>query len=323
MNSLLRSTLAVTSLLTLALSSGISSAQQFPNKPVRIIVPSSPGVSTDLVPRSVSPTLAKMLGQPVVIENKPGAGMSLAFEYVAKQSPADGYTIALVSVSDLALYPLLVKDTRFDALKDLPPFIDICDGPLILNSSNTLPWKNFQEMVAWARANPGKLNYGASTPTTRLPMVMLFNELGINAVYIPYSGGGPYIQGVVSGEVHLGLTLEGTVTQYKDKLIPLTIIGNKRRPTLPNTPPLAELGHPKVVGGITFSFNVPAGTPKAVVDRLNAAANQALQTAEVKELIAKLNYDIVGGTTEFSAKRLADAGVAYAGAAKAAGIRPD
>jgi tripartite-type tricarboxylate transporter receptor subunit TctC len=321
MNTLHRHLAALAASLTLA--AGAASAQQFPNKAVRIIVPSSPGVSTDLVPRAVSPTLAKLLGQPVVIENKPGAGMSLAFEFVAKQSAPDGYTIALVSVSDLSLYPLLVKDTRFDAMKDLPPFIDICDGPLILNSSNALPWKNFQEMVAWARANPGKLNYGASTPTTRLPMVMLFNELGINAVYIPYSGGGPYIQGVVSGEVHLGLTLEGTVTQYKEKLIPLTIVGNKRRPTLPNTPSLAELGHPKVVGGITFSFNLPAGTPKAVVDRLNAATNQALQTTEVKELMAKLNYDIVGGTVEFSAKRLADAGVAYAGAAKAAGIRPD
>jgi tripartite-type tricarboxylate transporter receptor subunit TctC len=304
-------------------AAGLSFAQQFPAKPVRIIVPSSPGVSTDLVPRSVSPTLAKVLGQPVVIENKPGAGMALAFEYVAKQSAPDGYTILLASVSDLSLYPLLVKDVRFDALKDLPPFIDICDAPLIMNSSNTLPWKNFQEMVAWARANPGKLNYGASTPTTRLPMVMLFQELGINAVYIPYSGGGPYIQGVVSGEVHLGLTLEGTVIQYKDKLIPLTIVGNKRRPTLPATPSLAELGHPKIVGGITFSFNLPAGTPKPIADRLNASVNQALQSPEVKDLMAKLNYDIVGGTTEFSAKRLADSGRAYADAAKAAGMRPD
>ena len=311
--------------LTLAFwfAAGLSFAQQFPAKPVRIIVPSSPGVSTDLVPRSVSPTLAKVLGQPVVIENKPGAGMALAFEYVAKQSAPDGYTILLASVSDLSLYPLLVKDVRFDALKDLPPFIDICDAPLIMNSSNTLPWKNFQDMVAWARANPGKLNYGASTPTTRLPMVMLFQELGINAVYIPYSGGGPYIQGVVSGEVHLGLTLEGTVIQYKDKLIPLTIVGNKRRPTLPVTPSLAELGHPKIVGGITFSFNLPAGTPKPIVDRLNTSVNQALQSPEVKDLMAKLNYEIVGGTTEFSAKRLADSGRAYADAAKAAGMRPD
>lgn len=309
--------------LACALAAGQAVAQQFPTKPIRIIVPSSPGVSTDLVPRSVSPTLAKILAQPVVIENKPGAGMALAFEYVAKQSAADGYTILLASVSDLSLYPLLVKDTRFDALKDLPPFIDICDAPLILNSSNTLPWKNFQEMASWARANPGKLNFGASTPTTRLPMVMLFNELGINAVYIPYSGGGPYIQGVVSGEVHLGLTLEGTVTQYKDKLIPLAVVGNKRRPTLPTSPSLAELGHAKVVGGITFSFNVPSGTPKSVVDRLNAATNQALQANEVKELLAKLNYDIVGGTVELSSKRLNDSARAYADAAKVAGIRPD
>jgi len=316
-------TIAIAAALTCTLSAGASLAQQFPNKPLRIIVPSSPGVSTDLVPRSISPTLAKVLGQPVVVENRPGAGMSLAFEHVAKQSAPDGYTIALVSVSDLVLYPLLNKEVRFDALKDLPPFVDLCDGPLILNSASIHPWKSFPEMVSYARANPGKLNYGASTPTTRLPMVMLFQELGINAVYIPYSGGGPYIQGVVSGEVHLGLTLEGTVTQYKDKLIPLAIVGSKRRPTLPNTPSLAELGHPKVVGGITFSFNLPAGTPKPVVDRLNAATNQALQSAEVKELIAKLNYDIVGGTQESAAKRLADSARAYADAAKSAGISPN
>jgi tripartite-type tricarboxylate transporter receptor subunit TctC len=306
-----------------ALIAGVAFGQQYPSKPVRIIVPSTPGVSTDLIPRAVAPVLAKILGQAVVVENKPGAGMMLAFEYVAKQVPADGYTVAMVSVADLVLYPLTVKDVRFDALKDLPPLVDISEGPYFLNSSATLPWKSFPEMVAYARANPGKLNYGASSPSTRLPMVTLFRELGIDAVYIPYNSGAPYIQGVVSGEVHLGLTSEATVVNFKEKVNALAATGNQRRSTFPNVPTLTELGYPNVKAAVTFSFNLPAGTSKPIVDRLNAAANQALQTPEVKSFIAKFGYEAVGGTAEFAANRLADSARAFADAARAAGIRPE
>ena len=298
-----------------------ANAQEFPNKPLRIIVAESPGTTTDIVARIMAPEMSRLLGQPIVIEQKLGAGSIIGLEYVARQVPPDGYTAISASVTSLALLPLTVKELRFDPLKDLPPYIGLAEGRLVFGTSPKLSWKTFNELVASAKATPGKLNYGASSPQVRFPMLMLLQDLGLDVVSIPYSAGGPYLQALLAGEVHMGFMGEAAAIGFGDKLRMLAITGEKRSAAVPDIPTFAQLGYPQVPG-VGYSFNVPARTPKAVIDRLNAAASRALGDPDVKARMAKLQLDILDETSETAARKLAAIGRNYADIARKMGIQP-
>jgi tripartite-type tricarboxylate transporter receptor subunit TctC len=302
-------------------ASAQSAAQDFPNKPLRIIVAESPGTTTDIIARVMAPEMSRLLGQPIVIEQKLGAGSIIGLEYVAKQVPADGYTSISVSVTSLATLPLTVKDLRFDPLRDLPPYIGLAEGRLIFGTSPKLPWKNFKEMMSSAKATPGKLNYGASSPQVRFPMLMLVQDLGLDVVSIPYSAGGPYLQALVAGEVHMGFMGEAAAIGFGERLRMLAVTGDKPSVAVPDIPTFAQLGHPQVPG-VGYSFNLPALTPKAAIDKLNAAASRALGNAEVRAGLGKLRLDILDESPETAAKNLAQIGRNYADIARKMGIQP-
>jgi tripartite-type tricarboxylate transporter receptor subunit TctC len=298
-----------------------AAAQDFPNKLVRIVVPNSAGTILDLLSRIMAPDMAKSLGQPVIVENKPGANNIIGLEYVAKQAPADGYTIVTATVSVLATLPLLAKELRFDPHNDLPPLIGLVDTRSTLSSSAKMPYKTFREMVAHAKANPGKLNYGDPSPAVRLVMEIITREAGINVVRVPYAAAGPYQQAVAGGEVQIGILGEAAVANWGDKINVLAVTGVNRLPSLPNTPTFAELGLPQVPGQST-SMNVRAGTPKAATDKLYAAAVFALSQPEVRAQFSKLQSEISIETPDVAARKLAQQAKMFGDVAKAAGIQP-
>ena len=322
MSSTLRITCLALASLAALLGTSMASAQNYPAKPVRYIVPYGPGATLDIVARTMAPEMSKALGQPLIVENKPGADAIIGLEHVAKQSPADGYTVTIAAVAGLATLPLTVKELRFDPLKDLPPVISMVEGAYIFGSAAKYPWKNYAEFVTNGRANPGKLNYGASSTAVRLLSEALIRAVGIHVVYIPYKEGGAYITSVGAGEVQMGFMSEGSAIGLGDRFRALAVTGATRRATYRDAPTFAELGHPEI-RGVAYSLNVAAGTPKPIVDRLNAAASIALQQPEVRAQYGKMRLDVVGGTPEEAARILATMAKTYAEIAKNVGIQAE
>ena len=303
------------------LAASRAGAQDFPNKPVHFIVPYGAGATLDIVARVVGQEMAKSLAQPVVVENKPGADAIIGFEYVAKQVPADGYTIMIAAVSGLATLPLTVKALRFDPLADLPPVLGMVEGRYILTASTKLPVKTFTEFVAYAKANPGKLNFGASSTTVRLQTEALLRELGINVVYVPYKSGPTYIQAIESGEIQLGFVAEGSAMSMGERARILAVTGYKRSENFRDVPTFVELGLPGI-RGVSYSLNMRVGTPKTAIDRIQAAAAQALAQPDVKAQLLKMGLDPVAQPADAAARRLAEEARAFGDVARKAGIQP-
>ncbi len=303
-----------------ALAPALAIAQDFPTRPIRMIVANTPGTIADILGRVMATEMAKTLGQPIVVENKPGANAIIGLEYVAKQ-PADGYILVSTAVTALASLPVTVKELRFDPLKDIPPLIGLIEGPYIFGSPAIAPWKNFTEFVAYAKANPRKLNYGAPAPTVRLPIEALIREIGLEIVHVPYPGGGPYMQAIVANEVQMGLIPESAAKTFGEKFRPIAVTGEKRVASMPDVPTFKELGYPQI-RGLAYSFNVPAGTPKFAADKLYAAASRALKDPDIKARIAKMGFEIVEQSPEVAAKALNDEAKFLADVAKKIGLAP-
>lgn len=295
------------------LAVGYSNAQEYPIKPIRMIVPVVPGSTADLVARIMSPGLAQLLEQSVVIENKPGAEHMLAYEYVAKQAPADGYTIATVQTATLAVLPVIQKNLRFDPLKDLPPFMNVVETVTYFGSAAKVPWRTFHEMVAYAKANQGKLNYAYPSAITRLKMEMLFQGLGLNVVPIGYKG--LALPSILNGEVQFGVVSSANVTAAGNRFKVLAVSGVKRQPSLPNVPTFTELGFPQIQGG-GFSFNLRAGTTQSVIAKLHSVSAKALLLPDIKDKFKKADIEIVGDPPDVSMKSLIEEARMYADIAK-------
>lgn len=319
MYSCVRSLFVVVFASMFAAFGGSAWPQDFPSRPIRIIVANTPGSTADIVPRVIAPEMAKTLGQSIVIENKPGADSVIGYEYVAKQ-PADGYTLASVIVPGLVALPLMVKELRFDPLRDLTPVVEFVEQRLLLASSSKLPWKNLSEFVATAKVDPSKLNYAASGTNIRLLTESLLNDLGLTITYVPYVGAAPYFQGLVRGDVHIGLAAETQTIANRDSLRALAQTGRQRSSAFSDVPTFSELGHPQIAGVIS-SLNVPTGTPKAIVDRLNAAASRALQNPDIRAQFSKLRMEILDTPPEASARNLTSLANLFAGIAKKGGVQ--
>jgi tripartite-type tricarboxylate transporter receptor subunit TctC len=296
-------------------------AQEFPTRPLRLVVATTPGQTPDTLARTMALELPKFLGQPVLVENKPGAASLIGYEYVAKQVPADGYTFGIVLVPDLATMPFTVKELRFDPLKDLRPFIGLVEVRLAFGSSTTLPWKSLAELAAYGKANPGKLNYGASLASIRLLTEAVIRDLGMNVVHVPYTAGGPYLQALLAAEIQMGFIAEAPAMSLAEKFRTLAVTGEQRAPGLPAVPTFAELGYPRI-RGVSYSLNVPAATPRPIIDRLHAAASRALQEPTARAQFEKMRLSVVGGTPESASARLAEEAKTFAEVARQVGIQP-
>ncbi len=301
---------------------GLSHAQDFPAKPLRFVVPTTPGSTGDLVARVMGIEMARVIGQPVIVDNKPGANQIIGLENVARQSPADGYTIGIVGIDGMALLPLTTKELRFDPLKDLTMVLGIAEARYVLVSPVAKPWKAFNELVAHAKANPGKLNYGSSVHQVRFPVMMLMQELGLDMLHIPYSGGRPYEQALATGTLDLGILTEGSASRAGNDFNLLATTGTQRMAARPNAPMFAEVGFPQIKGP-AYGMSVRTGTPRTIVDKLAAAAGTALDRPEAKGAMEKLFLRVTNEKPDAVTRSTLETFRFYADFAKKVNLKPE
>jgi tripartite-type tricarboxylate transporter receptor subunit TctC len=287
--------LAAVSLL--AVSSAVL-AQSYPTKPIRVLVNSAAGGLTDIIARLVVTRMSQSMGQPMIVENRPGAGGLAGAESVAKAEP-DGYTIGVVA-SAITVAPLLMPTPPFDASKDFTPVALLMSTPLVLVTNINSPYQTVAQFVADAKARPGEISIasGGNATMTHLLAEQLQAHAGLNLIHVPYKGGGPALNDVLAGHVPVyfdTLTTSAKLVQ-ENKLRALAIVSPKRSPALPAVPTLAEAGYPEVKGMAWFAIVGPPNMRGEIVARLNDEASKALNAPEVRERILSLGGTVEGGS---------------------------
>lgn len=298
----------LTALMAVCLATALpAAAQTYPERPVKLVVPYAPGGSADITARLVSDEWGKALGQSIVIENKAGAGGNVGVDSVAK-SKADGYTIGLQTVS-LAINPGLFPRMPYDTLKDLEPIGMVASSQHVLVVNPQLPASNVKELIALAKAQPGKLNYGSAGNGSTFHMsAELFKAVaGTDIVHVPYRGGGPALNDTIAGMVNMSFPVLSAARGMVEsgRLRALGVTGPQRSALLPNVPTIAEAGLPDYNFETWFMVFAPAGTPKAVIDKLNASLNQALGSPALKERMVREGFDPIPSTPAQAERRLA------------------
>jgi len=286
------------------LAGGTAVAQDYPSRPIKVILPFSPGGAVDGPMRIVAQELSKRLGQSVFVENKPGAGATIGSEIVAK-SPPDGYTLLLASQTN-AISASMYKDLTFDPIEDFAPISLIGREPGVLVVNPALPVKTFQEFVAYVKARPGEVYYASSGNGSgqHLFAALLASMTGMKMNHVPYRGSGQATTDVLAGTVPVSIPgTAGMVGHIKaGKLRPLAVTGSQRSPQLPDVPTVIESGVPGYQAYVWMGLLAPKGTPAAVVTRLNAELLRVLATDEVKTYMANAGIEVVGSTpAEFGA----------------------
>lgn len=265
-------------------------AQDYPSRPIRIIVPTPAGGPVDVMARVLANALPAVLGQTVFIENKPGAGNTIGSQQAAA-ADADGYTLMVSAASGLIMSPMIVKNAGYDS-SSFAPVALIAETPQVLVVNPQLPFKSVAELVAYARENPGKLNYstGGIGTLPHLNAELLKSISEINILHVPYKGGGPSLTAVVAGEVQMTFDTVSTSLQLiqDGKLRGLAIVGPKRAPELPDLPTMPEIGFQALTSGAWTALMAPLDTPRPIITKLNAATNAALTGQSMREALAKL-----------------------------------
>jgi len=281
-------------------------AASFPNKPIRMVVGFAAGGGNDIFARLIQNELAKRTGWTVVVENKAGAGGRLAAEYVARE-PADGYTILVGASGAMTIGPLIYK-TDYQTLKNFIPLTMIGDFPLFLAVASDHPAKNAKELVEWTKANTGKANYATSSPAFTLPSELFKMKSGAMGTAIPYKSSGESILAVISGNAAMTMVdPPPMVPQVQGgKLRALAVASKVRFPDLPDVPTMTEAGFPDVNVSLWSGFFVPAGTPKAIVEKLHKELNAVLTQTEVKGKLEAMAVRPTGTGTEEFTKIIAD-----------------
>jgi tripartite-type tricarboxylate transporter receptor subunit TctC len=272
-------------------------AQAYPSKPVKMIIPFAPGGASDFVGRIFQPKLSEILGQQIVIENRAGASGNIGMA-AAASAPPDGYTIYLGNVGTVAINPGVFPKLAVVPTRDFIAVTQVVDVPGVLIANPELQAHSLKDVIAIAKAHPGKLNYASpgSGSQNRLEMEMLRRAYGLDMVHVPYKGGaGPAVAGLIGGETHLMFTtVSSAMTGIQNgRLRPIVVVAARRLPALPNVPTMVESGHPDSRSGSWQGIFVPAGTPKAVVERLFPAVQQAMKAPEVAERLAKGGVEVV------------------------------
>jgi tripartite-type tricarboxylate transporter receptor subunit TctC len=291
-------------ILLAALCTG-ASAQGFPNKPIRIIVPFAPGGNVDITARLIAPGLQDALGQPVVVENKPGAGGTIGADQVAKSTP-DGYTLLMGSNSTFSVAPSLYPKNPYNPLKDFAPVVSIASAPFVLVVSGASPSKDAAELVARAKSDPGKLTMSsAGTGSSNHLVGELFQEIsGAKFTHVPYKGSGQALTDLMGGQVDLHFDqLTSAAGHVKSgKLRALMVTSPTRVAMMPEVPTAREAGYPAFEATNVTGLIAPAGTPTDVIHKLNAATNKVLADAAIKEKFAAIGAATTGGAPEDFAK---------------------
>jgi tripartite-type tricarboxylate transporter receptor subunit TctC len=312
--------------IVLALFAAPVSAQPYPSKAVRMIIPFPPGGATDILGRVLAQKLGEQLGQPVTVDNRPGAGGAIGSELTAK-APADGYTIQMATVSTHSIGPALNPKTPYDVKRDFLPIAHVADATNILIAAPTLPVTSLKELIAHLKANPGRLNFSSSGNGTIVHMTgeMFKMATGTFVVHIPYRGTALAIPDLIAGQVAFMFdNIASTLPHVKGgKVRALGISQLKRSPLVPDIPTMDEAGLKGFESNTYFGVFAPAGTPAAITQRLNGEINKAVASAEVRERFAALGAEPVGGTPDQFARVIERETVKYAAVIRRAGIKPE
>ena len=305
---------------------GAALAQNYPVKPVRIVVPQAPGSQSDLFARMLGQRMSEGLGQPVVTDPRPGAGGAVGAEVAARAVP-DGYTLLMGTNSSHGANPAIYSKLPYDPVRDFAPIALMVGMPYVLSAHPSLPVKTVKELVAFAKARPGQLNYAsAGNGSTHQLCGELFKSMtGINVVHVPYKGGPPATTATTSGEVSMLFNTVGSVHTFvtAGKLRALGVTTTKRSDKLPGTPTLAEAGLPGFDIMSWFGLLAPAGTPRPIIVRLNAETIKALNAPEIKNAVAATGLVMIPGSPEQFAEHIKSQIAIFSAIAKTAGIRLD
>jgi tripartite-type tricarboxylate transporter receptor subunit TctC len=314
----------IAAIACVALAAPTAAQDSYPSKPIRIIVGYSAGGGNDIIVRVMQPELTKGLGQPVVVDNRPGAQSIVAAELVAK-APADGYTLLMGPSGPMTINPATYSKLPYHPQRDFAPISMICSFPLIAVVSSSLPVKNIQDLVAYAKANPGKSNYASSAGVFQLTTELFKQKTGAQFEMIPYKGSGESIQAVIAGQVTMtivdpapaaGPLKAGTIRG-------LAVTSAQRHPNWPDVPTMAEAGVPDMEVPVWTAFFAPAKTPPAIVARLQKEVARVVHLPEVKERFATMGLVPVGSTEEELARVVARDIEKYTAVARAANIKND
>jgi len=304
--------------------SGGALAQDYPSKPIRIIVGYAAGGGNDIIVRAMSPEMQKGLGQPMVIENKPGAQSIIAAELVAKSAP-DGYTILMGPSGPMTINPATYSKLPYDPQRDFAPISMICQFPLLVTVDAKLPIRNVKELIDYAKANPGKANYASSAGIFQITTELFKQRTGTAFVMIPYKSSGESVQALISGNVALTIVDPPPATGplKAGTIRALAVTSPKRHPSWPDVPTMAEAGVPDMEVPVWTAFFAPAKTPPAIVAKLQQEVARVVQTPEVRQRFAQMGLDPVGGTSEELGARVRRDIDKWSAVAKAANIRND
>ncbi len=287
--------------LALALAASCAFAEQYPTKPVKVVVTFPAGSTPDIVGRALANRLQSTMGQPFVVENRAGAGGNIGADAVAK-APADGYTLVVSTNGVFAINKSLYKSMPFDPDRDLAPISLLATAPQMLVVKPALGLHTFGDFLHYARRNPGKLSYGSvgAGSASHLTMELLKHTAGVALVHVPYKGFPPAVTDMLAGNIDAMFAIIPGVLQHvrAGKMTGLAVTALKRSSLAPDVPSVAELGYPQLESLAWIGLAAPAGTPQAVLDRLSEETMRGMQTAEVRALLGKQGFDVVAGSPE-------------------------
>ena len=319
-------------MLMLALSLGAilspaSFAQSnYPTKPINFIVPYGAGGGADSRSRQIAQKMSVILKQPIIVDNKPGAGGNIGTEFISRAAP-DGYTIGMGNFAPMAVNKTLFGNLRYDPETDLTPIILIEKGPLVLVVHPSSPYKTVQDIVVAAKAKPGTLTFssGGIGGSHQLSAELFEQNAGIEMIHVPYKSGSAGLTDLMAGNVTMMFDqMYSAMPSIKaEKLRPIAITSKKRSPLLPNIPSFAEVGYPKVEVLNWQGLIAPKGTPKAIIDQLNAAANEALKDPKLRELMLSQGNEIGGGSPAEFAALIKSESAKWGAVVKTANIKPE
>ena len=298
----------------------------FPSKPINFIVPYGAGGGADSRSRQIAQKMSVILKQPIIVDNKPGAGGNIGTEFIARATP-DGYTIGMGNFAPMAVNKTLFGNLRYDPETDLSPIVLIEKGPLVLVVNPNSPYKTVQDIVAAAKAKPGILTFssGGIGGSHQLSAEIFEQNAGIEMIHVPYKSGSAGLTDLMAGNVTMMFDqMYSAMPSIKaDKLRPIAITSKKRSPLLPNVPSFAEVGYPKVEVLNWQGLIAPKGTPKAIIDKLNAAANEALKDPQLRELMLSQGNEIGGGSPADFAALIKSESIKWGAVVKTANIKPE
>jgi len=310
----------------LAVASGAVHAQAWPAKPIKVVIPFVAGGSSDIVGRAIASKFQDFLGQPGVVENKPGANGAIAAEFVAKSDP-DGYTILVGSIGVFSINAALFKDLRYSPVRDFAPITLAVTTPNVLITKPTLAAGSLKELIDLARKNPGKLSYCSSGTgsSDHLTGELLKQAAGIQAVHVPYKGGAACQTDIMGNQVDYSFQNLGAVTNYikAGKMKALAVTAKGRHPQLPNVPDAAEAGSPDLVVTSWQAVAAPVKTPREIVARLNEASVRALRDPVIKERMTQIGFDVVAGSFDEFGKFMKAEVDRWSGVVNKGGIKPE